>query len=226
MTAREATLGVWLVGVALVAGPASGEEPSPPTVRLAWLDVDGVTAGVDGVARSECRSVLEEAGLDVEWRRGSSGEAARPGEVLVLVVDRFMVDPHAHRTIMGTTPARRRLHPVVWIHVGSVRASLGSPSGFAISDLPLMARRNLGVALGRVVAHEVVHVLTPELRHGSGVMSPLLTRDELIAPHLWLKADDAARVRAALNDRVAPTTVFGTGVLAASGAIEPGGAGR
>lgn len=220
MTAREAALGVTLIGVVLVAGRASAnDEPALPALRLAWLDVEGVTVGVEGVARSECRSVLEKAGLEVVWRRGSGGEEARPGEVRVLLVDHLVVDPQARRSIMGATPAQPRLHSVVWIHVGSVRASIGFPSDFPILDLPVKARRDLGVALGRVVAHEVVHVLAPELPHGSGLMSPLLSRDKLIAAHLWLEADDAAQVRAALETAPTPAD-SGTGVLAASGTVK------
>jgi hypothetical protein len=224
MTARRATLGVAL-GLVLAAGRVSGEEPSPLPLRLTWLDVEGVAVGVDGVARSECRSVLEKAGLEVKWRRGAGGEEARPGEVRVLLVDHFVVEPNQHVSIMGATPAQPRLHPVVWIHVGSVRASLGFPPDFPIADLPLRLRRDIGVALGRVVAHEIVHVLAPRLPHGSGLMSPTLTPDMLILPHLWLKADDAAQVRAALHDGLAPTTVYESGVLAASATVETGGGG-
>jgi hypothetical protein len=111
---------------------------------------------------------------------------------------------------------------VVWIHVGSVRATLGFPPDFPTLDLPLKARRDLGVALGRVVAHEVVHVLVPSLEHGSGLMSPTLTRDHLISSRILLEADDAAEVRSALLDG-APPTGDETGVLAATGSVDGSG---
>jgi hypothetical protein len=222
MTAREATLGLAVVGAVLLAGRVSGEEASPPALRLAWLDVEGVATGIDGVARSECRAVLERAGLDVEWRQGSGGEEARAGEVRVLLVDHLVVDPHAKLSIMGATPARSRRHPVVWIHVGSVRATLGFPPDFPILDLPLKARRDLGVALGRVVAHEIVHVVAPQLPHGSGLMSPTLTRDTLIAPRLSLETRDATQVQAALRSTPIPTG-SATAMLAASGTVDAEG---
>jgi hypothetical protein len=222
MRARETTLGLALVGVVLVAGDASGEEPTPPALRLAWLDVEGVAVGVDGVARSECRSVLEGAGLAVEWRRGKGGEEARRGEIRIILVDHLVMDPYARRSIMGATPAEWRQHPVAWIHVASVRATLGFPPDFPILDLPLKARRDLGVALGRVVAHEVVHVLAPGVKHGdSGLMSTMLTRNKLISPRLSMEPRVRARVRRALFDGSVPTEAY-TGVLAASSGLEAG----
>jgi hypothetical protein len=220
MTART-TLGLALVG-ALVAGGASGGEHERAAVRMVWLDVEGATVGVDGVARSECRSVLGEAGLDVVWRRGKGGEEARTGEIRILVVDHLVMDPYKKRSIMGATPAEWRQHPVAWIHVGSVRATLGFPPDFPILDLPLKARRDIGVALGRVVAHEVVHVLAPGLKHGgSGLMSVTLTRDKLISPRLSVEPRVTAGVREALLDRSFPQQ-SNSGVLTASSAVDGG----
>jgi hypothetical protein len=217
MTARGVSLGVVLAG-ALATGPASGEEPDRVVLHLAWLDVAGAAVGVDGVARAECRTILERAGFELEWRRGAGGEEARPEEVRVIVVDHLVLDSSAPRSIMGATPAGGREYPVAWIHVGSVRATLGFPPDFPILDLPLKARRDIGVALGRVVAHEVVHVLAPALAHGSGLMSPLLTRETLIAGRLSLSADDAAEVRSVLEGGVLPSGAE-AGVLAAAGPV-------
>ena len=53
-----------------------------------------------------------------------------------------------------------------------------------------------GRALGRVVAHELVHMLTHSAQHGhEGVQKPSLTARQLIAASLPLSQEDADRLR-------------------------------
>jgi hypothetical protein len=53
----------------------------------------------------------------------------------------------------------------------------------------------LGRALGRVLAHEVVHILTKSAQHGAaGVAKTALSGSQLIAPELLLDADDLQRI--------------------------------
>jgi hypothetical protein len=173
------------------------------------------------VAQAECRSILRKAGLDLRWRRGSGGEEARPGEIRVVLVNHLVVDPRGPRTILGATPARRASnYPVVYIHLGSLRATLGIPPGFSLPDLPLLSRRNVGVALGRVVAHEIIHNLAPSLEHGDGVMSPLLRPPNLVHSHLALEPAMAEAVRDALGCGVVPAPA-GRRLLASSAGATP-----
>ena len=85
MIVRGATPGLALAAVLLAGAPATGEEIGPAPIRLTWMDVTGAAVGVDEVARAECRSVLERAGLEVIWRQGSGGEEARPDEIRELL---------------------------------------------------------------------------------------------------------------------------------------------
>ena len=53
----------------------------------------------------------------------------------------------------------------------------------------------LGRALGRVLAHEVVHILAKTGAHGTtGVAKPALSGRQLIAPELRLEPDDVERI--------------------------------
>jgi hypothetical protein len=55
----------------------------------------------------------------------------------------------------------------------------------------------LGRALGRVLAHEVVHMLSKSGAHGrTGVARPALSGSQLIAPELRLEPEDLERMRA------------------------------
>jgi hypothetical protein len=56
----------------------------------------------------------------------------------------------------------------------------------------------LGRALGRVLAHEVVHMLSKSAAHGNaGVARTSLTGSQLIAPELKLEPEDVERIHAA-----------------------------
>jgi hypothetical protein len=72
----------------------------------------------------------------------------------------------------------------------AVRSAM-SGSDFARADL-LMGR-----ALGRVLAHEVVHILTKSGAHGrDGVTKTGLSGSQLIGPELHLGPEDVDRIRA------------------------------
>lgn len=54
----------------------------------------------------------------------------------------------------------------------------------------------LGRALGRVLAHEVVHILSRSAEHGtSGVAKTALSGSQLIAPELRLQPEDLERIK-------------------------------
>jgi hypothetical protein len=73
--------------------------------------------------------------------------------------------------------------------VNSVRGAM-SGIDFARADLLV------GRAMGRVVAHELVHMITKSGKHGTeGVEKPGLSGKQLIAPSLPLSAFDIDRLR-------------------------------
>jgi hypothetical protein len=181
--------------------------------------MNGVAPGVGGVARAEARQILEEAGLVLVWRRGSQGEESRPGEIRVILDDRLRVDRMNRRPVLGATPVGFREHPFVWIHVPSIRATLGLAPRARVRPLELRRRRNLGVALGRVIAHEIVHALAPSVPHGGELMAGRLTHRQLTAASLSVHPGVAQALRERLHGRpVAPST--DRSVLAAEGAAE------
>lgn len=196
--------------------PPSSNQAAPAAFRLAWLDVSDTTRGVDDIARSEVRSILKKTGLDVVWRRGEANELARPGEIRVILLQRSLLDGRSTHPVLGSTPPGVRQHPHVWIHVGSVRAALGLRSGPPANELRPRARRDLGVALGRVVAHEIVHAVAPSVEHEGELMSATLTRRDLTGPRLSLAPGTALAVRAAVLG-VSPPRPTGSGMRAATG---------
>jgi hypothetical protein len=64
--------------------------------------------------------------------------------------------------------------------------------------LDVHTARRLGIALSRVIAHELVHALAPSLPHGSGLMSARLDRRMLTAASIAIDPQLALAVRTAI----------------------------
>ena len=186
-------------------------------LRLVWVDPTGVGVGAEAAARDEARSLLRKMGATVSWRRGNAGEPARPGEVRVILLDR--TTENSGKAVLGATPSHFEVAPYLWVHVPSVCAVIGlDPRRPAFTMTP-PALRALAIALGRVVAHELVHALAPSVPHGKGLMSAALTIRQLTASSIPFEPEVGLAVQAALRgDPLGPRP--DTGVLAASTATE------
>lgn len=164
----------------LVSEPA----PSGPlAVRLAWMDPARAAAGADGIARAETRALLKRMDVLVTWRIGEPGEVARPGEVRVILLDRAAARASG-APILGATPSHFEGAPFVWVQVPNLRATVGLRPEEPLATVDMRLVRAFGVALGRVVAHELVHVMAPSAPHGKGLMSEKLSRSQLTAGRL------------------------------------------
>lgn len=208
----------------LPSPPASSPAPAfpglasaPPQLRLVWLDTADCAPGTYPIATVEARTLLERLGAEVLWRRGETREIAQDGEIRVVLVPSVVESRRLPGPLLGATPTRLTGAPVAWVHVPSVVASLGLPQRRGVLSLP--ERRVIGIALGRVIAHEVVHVVAPAVPHGAGLMSERLGRRELAATTIQFASDVVLGMRAALRGEVSPTPPA-DGVLAVGGAPE------
>lgn len=157
---------------ATVAGPAV--RPAA-TVCLVWWDPERILSEhLDATAR-EVEAVFRPLGIEIVSRLANGPSEA--GELNVVLLSR---DPaHDRRHTMGRV--NRETGTALWIYTGMVRELLGLawPSG---RNKIWEERRDYPRALGRVVAHEIVHVLVPGQPHAlSGLMEASLGRDFLTA---------------------------------------------
>lgn len=197
--------------------PPAAPLAASPVLRLVWVDPTGVGVGAEAVARDEASSLLRKMGATVSWRRGDAGEPARPGEVRVILLDR--TTESSGKAVLGATPPLFEGAPFVWVHVRSVRAVIGLDPRGSVLTLSLPASRALAIALGRVVAHELVHALAPSVPHGTGLMSSGLTTSQLTSPSIPFEPEVGLAIQAALRgDPLGPRP--DAGVLAASTATE------
>jgi hypothetical protein len=168
-----------------------------PAARLVWLDPASAVTGAEALVRPEVGRLLRSMGVTTTWRRGEPHELARPGELRVIFLDRGA--ERAHHPVLGATPSSFQGERFVWVHVPSVRAATGLSTRGSGLNLEFHSARRLGIALARVIAHEVVHALAPELPHGSGLMSARLDHGMLTAATIAIDPQVGLAVRTALG---------------------------
>ena len=143
-----------------------------------------------------CRACCARWECAASWRRGEPQELARSGELRVIFLNRAAQREHV--PVLGATPASFQGERFLWVHVPSVRAAAGVSSLKTWPSLDIHSARRLGIALARVIAHEVVHAVAPGLPHGTGLMSARLDRRMLTAPSITIDPQVGFAVRAAL----------------------------
>ena len=180
---------------------------------FAWLAVpsahgEGITIVLDfqgprserSVAemKREFAGIMKETALrfDFRWRNQASQESV--SELLVVrFTGKCVLDPvgylYDERGPMAFTYSTdgivQPFSEVACDKVTSAVRSVMAGSDFAKSDLLL------GRALGRVLAHEVVHILSKSGAHGrAGVARTALSGAQLIAPELRLEPEDVERI--------------------------------
>jgi len=144
---------------------AGAEKPVP--LAAAAIEVARVPPVAFDIMQRELAALLEPTGVRLVWRRaGPSGETSRE-ELRVVFLDGPARGLHAGKGVLAATlptgPA-----PTIWVYTPTVVESLGPAADGPATP---RARRALGLALGRILAHELVHVLAPEIPHGHGVMA-------------------------------------------------------
>jgi hypothetical protein len=171
-------------------------------LRVAWQDPTGCARGLEPIALAELARLLGRMGLAVRWRVDSGSARPVSDEVRVVVLDRAAMISGCPR--LGASPVSRLAGPVAWVHLPSVQATLGMRPGALTWRRDPRARWVLGIAVGRVAAHETVHAVAPGVPHGRGLMSEKLHQGLLTGPAPPIAREVTLGVRAALAGRLDP----------------------
>ena len=124
---------------------------------------------------------------------GRGGPGVIPATLYPELPDRWEVAPEAIGVAIGVQSERRS----IFLSLGAAERALGLPlarrTGWAEKGKRTKRRgaqpRRLGVALGRVLAHELTHTIAPECPHTkSGLMAERLSRRMLTAPGVGFDA--------------------------------------
>lgn len=151
--------------------------------------------------KREAAGILSTAGMRLDWRDASrAADASFPDLVVFTFKGNCAVEPEPAPPLYDelgplavTRTANGAIQPFGEVDCGRVAASVRSAmwgGDFGRRD------ELLGRALGRVVAHELVHMLTKSGEHSrEGVQRSALSGKQLIADALPLSALDIDRLR-------------------------------
>jgi hypothetical protein len=202
---RRALTCVFCLWICAACAPAGSLPPSTPTPKLTIvLNFTGpFSARAASEMKHEAGGILKEAGLHLDWL--GLTEAVKT-TVQDLVVVKFngacALDPlslnedqadaagDALAFTYSTEGVVQPFSEVACNRVAAVVRAALCTCDFQRADLLL------GRALGRVVAHELVHILTGSQAHArEGVAKAALSGRDLIAPFLALSPIDLHRLR-------------------------------
>lgn len=157
-------------------GRATGE------VRLVWFDPRRLLPDDVGPVAEEVTRIYRGLGVKVRWDVGGEGTVIGEGggvEIPVILLPADPLPARAFRRVMGLVPRNSPPLRVVWVFLDNVRWTLGHrPRARTMSA---REREETGLAVARVVAHEVVHAVAPDEPHtGGGLMHHSLDRSFLL----------------------------------------------
>jgi hypothetical protein len=172
---------------ATLASPSSDLPPlvtRTPALELLWFDpTHALPAAATDAVVNEVRRIFETLGVDVGFRAASAettyeDDGAVPEIPVILLADDPIVARRASR-VLGLVVRNQEPSRAVWAFLENVRWTLGHDRG---RELPAATRElGIGQALGRVVAHEVIHALAPAEPHArNGLMGHAMNRAFLL----------------------------------------------
>ncbi|HEV3198584.1 MAG TPA: hypothetical protein VGZ73_11765 [Bryobacteraceae bacterium] len=186
------------LSMAAMASLAVAASPVQPALTIV-LEFQGPHSdrSIDEM-KHELETVMKGTGLTFDWRtRGQAGGESFANLVLVRFKGKCVLEPvpylYDERGPMAFTYSTdgevQPFSDVACDRVVAAARSAMSGGDFAHADLLL------GRALGRVVAHELIHILSKSGEHGrEGVAQPALSGLRLIAPELHLSNADLERI--------------------------------
>jgi hypothetical protein len=205
---QRITVGGVVLAAALAGVDAGAAQPlyagggGPPRIDLVWFDpLNVLPPDVQAVGR-EVQAVFDDVGVETTWTRGAADEPTSPPQVNVVFLA-ALPSPALPAATLGVVTVGRNIR-TLWIVVPNVLRTLG-----VVADRGPLGRHEAAAvarALGRVVAHEVVHLAAPRLGHTrEGLMQASLDRSSLVNGELLLDAASRRAVFPALARLADPT---------------------
>lgn len=137
----------------------------------------------------EVRGIFRELSVDVSFEVAEDGTNFGTGPGLEIPVIVLPQDPDRGRRkkrVLGLVVKEQTPERAIWAFVDNVRWTLGVAPGTGLGPL-VSEQSEMGIALGRVVAHEVVHAIAPDEPHArKGLMNHSFDRAFLLGNHATL----------------------------------------
>jgi hypothetical protein len=164
-------------------------EAVTPLLEIAVVDLGDLAPDVLRAAWSQTAAVLERLGSGARIRSAAPDDVQAPGAITVVLMP-GRPGPQLRPTVLGVV--RRAAAPrVLWLFPEAVAAALGLPAPAGVASSP-KEQAIFATALGRVAAHELVHLLCPSRPHDrAGLMAERMSQAVLRGGPLTF--DDALR---------------------------------
>ncbi len=184
MAIRRTLFVAILLTAAILRGEARRE------LELVWLDAHGLFPDFERV-RSEADLILRDVGVAVRWEVGSDPKPSTAGERRIQVVlmpsepSGWGLSPNAMGVVL--LPDKSQQNSVYVFYRPILRnIGLGRREGAMLNP---RERRDAARALARVLIHEVIHAVAPNLSHADeGVMHDSLLMGELSSRDIEIDA--------------------------------------
>ncbi len=193
-------------------GKLASPSPHPLTLTLIWYDTYRLLPYSFETMTEEVVRIFNDLGVAIRWEKGrmdgSDEESARdPLKLNVMLHPNSASGWGLKGDVMGVATHREGMKGSVYVFFPEVVRALGLDRHADSLDGP-RAMHELARALGRVVAHEVVHLLVPDRPHTSkGLMKRRLCRRFLLQRTVYMDQESARMVREELLARRPGLTV-------------------
>jgi hypothetical protein len=193
--------------LAALIGPAVAQTPTDESKLLigplaVFLRSDNtVSPGVLSAMRREVEAIVVPAGIHLTWNSGpDAGVYTRIAVIRLQGQCRAEAAIHTDRRdaepLGQTQVVDGKVIPFADVRCDSVRKAIDRDLRAAAADRDEL----LGRALGRVMAHELYHVLLRTRGHGrNGLARPVLTSSDLLAVHDTFTASDEHKLSESLT---------------------------
>jgi hypothetical protein len=145
----------------------------------------------------EAAHILKTSGISLQWQLGEPAQAVNGRLVIVKLLGRCDMDGPTALQMSGplgwSHEANGVILPFSDLACDNIR---GAVYGAAVAGHQYRGNVLLGRAMGRVLAHELYHVIANTTEHGGqGVAQPTLSARELTSGQLELRPADVATIQ-------------------------------
>lgn len=174
--------------VALLLAPAAGLSQSSALRKVGIIMQFDFkpSKGMLKAIEKGTEQALKPSGIDLAWRMGpGSGDEPLPRLVVLHFTGHCEDEPMSiselhplgEKTVLAASVVREGIVlPYADIHCDRVQKFL---TRWSLANAPVA----VGSAVGRVVAHELFHILTGSIKHGTSELSKALVTPEELASH-------------------------------------------
>jgi hypothetical protein len=187
---------------ALIFCAASVQAAQPSTQLTAVVMPDGPYSrvAIREMGREAAR-ILKKSGVSLHWHLGEPAEVVDGRLVVVELVGRCDMDGPLAFLMPGPLGWSHEVNGVIlpfsYLACDNIR---GAVQGSQIGGNPLRGNVLLGRAMGRVLAHELYHIVAGTAEHGEGgVAQAALSARELTLGQLELRPSDVEAIQSGLR---------------------------